>query len=461
MTFDSRAEEVTALLQQRFDPSPLPEPFRLSVIDGDDAGKTFEIDGSQPSRLLVGSSPACTIHLTDKTVSRRHVALDVVGRRVRIADLGSTNGTRVSGVAVTEGFLEGGEVVTVGATSFRLDPVDDVRRVQISNQASFGQMVGASTEMRRLYPLCQRLAQSMMPVIVEGETGTGKELLAESLHQESARAEGPFVVLDCSAVPANLLEVELFGHVASPYAGGAPRRGVFEQANGGTLLLDEIGDLDLALQPKLLRAIERQEIRPVGSGQALQVDVRVIASTRRDLDREVQAGRFRDDLLHRLAVARIELPPLRQRRGDVPILVRHFCKELQGDESNISKELRRSWDDYHWPGNVRELRNTLARHLALGELAHITQHSGAAAAQAEFDLTTDRGDIFEQALGLPLGDARQRVVEEFERRYVERMLESHGGNVTRAAESAGVARRYFQILKARVAKKKADGQSTP
>jgi DNA-binding NtrC family response regulator len=142
-------------------------------------------------------------------------------------------------------------------------------------------------------------------------------------------------------------------------------------------------------------------------------------------------------------------------------LVRHFCKELQGDEGNISKELRRGWEDYHWPGNVRELRNTLARHLALGELAHITQQSGPAAAQAEFDLTTDRGDIFEQALGLPLGEARQRVVEEFERRYVERMLESHGGNVTRAAETAGVARRYFQILKARVAKKKADGQSTP
>jgi DNA-binding NtrC family response regulator len=262
-------------------------------------------------------------------------------------------------------------------------------------------------------------------------------------------------------VPANLLEVELFGHVAAPYAGGAPRRGVFEQAHGGTLLLDEIGDLDLALQPKLLRAIERQEIRPVGSAQSVQVDVRVIASTRRDLDREVQAGRFRDDLLHRLAVARIELPPLRQRRGDVPILVRHFCKELEGDEADIAKELRRGWEDYHWPGNVRELRNTLARHLALGELAHITMQSGPAAADAEYDLTNDRGDIFEQALGLPLGDARQKVVEEFERRYVERMLESHGGNVTRAAESAGVARRYFQILKARVAKKKAEGPSTP
>jgi transcriptional regulator with PAS, ATPase and Fis domain len=194
MSFDTRAEEVTALLQQRFDPSPLPEPFRLTVIEGDDAGKTFEIDGSQPSRSLVGSSSACTVRLTDKTVSRRHVALDVVGRRVRISDLGSTNGTQVSGIVVTEAFLEGGEIVTVGSTCFRLDHADNVRKVQLSAQTSFGQIVGASTEMRRLYPLCERLAQTTKPVNIEGETGTGKELLAESQHQEGTRSEVPFFV---------------------------------------------------------------------------------------------------------------------------------------------------------------------------------------------------------------------------------------------------------------------------
>ncbi len=452
-------DEVTALLHHSFDPSPLPEPFRLSVIEGVDAGKTFALDGSQPSRVLVGTAAACTVALSDRTVSRRHVALDIVGRRVRITDLGSTNGTKVNGIAVAEAFLEGGELISVGSTSFRLDCEDTGSRVQVSSKTHFGQVVGASTEMRRLYPLCERLAQSDLPLLIEGEPGTGKELMAESLHGEGPRAAGPFVVLDCTLVPSNLLEVELFGYDVGAFPGASTaRRGVVEQANGGTLVIDEVGDLDPALQPKLLRVIERHEIRPVGSNRAIPVNVRLIATTRKDLDREVQAGRFSDELLQRLTAARIELPPLRSRRGDIALLVRHFCRELQGDEGSLSKELRRSWEDYTWPGNVRELRNALARHLALGELANITQTVGPEAAEAELD-AEEPGDVFEKALALPLGDARQMVVAEFERRYVERMLDTHGGNVTRAAESAGVARRYFQILKARVAKKKTGGST--
>ncbi len=452
-------DEVTALLHQSFDPSPLPEPFRLSVIEGPDAGKSFSLDGSQPSRVLVGTAMACTVRLSDRTVSRRHVALDIVGGRVRITDLGSTNGTKVNGLAVAEAFLDGGELVAVGSTSFRLDRENTGARVQISTKTHFGQVVGASTEMRRLYALCEKLAGSDIPVLIEGESGTGKELMAEALHHEGPRGEASFVVLDCSLVPSNLLEVELFGYDAGAFPGASvSRRGLFEQAHGGTLVIDEVGDLDLALQPKLLRALERQEIRPVGSNRTIRVDVRVVATTRKDLDREVQAGRFGEDLLQRLAAARIELPPLRSRRGDIAFLVRHFCRELQGDESSLSKELRRSWEDYTWPGNVRELRNALARHLALGELANITQTSGPEAAEAELE-PEPQGDVFDQALELPLGEARQMVVAEFERRYVERMLDNHGGNVTRAAESAGVARRYFQILKARVAKKTTTGGS--
>ena len=308
--------------------------------------------------------------------------------------------------------------------------------------------------MRRLYPLCERLALSDVPVLLEGEAGTGKELMAEAIHLEGPRGAGPFVVLDCTSVPPNLLELELFGHEAGVFVGAhTARAGVFEQANGGTLLIDEIGDLDPALQLKVLSVIERQEICPVGGNQMRRLNVRVIASTRRDLDREVQAGRFSEQLLHRLATARVELPPLRARRGDLPLLVRHFSRELQGDEGSLSPDLLRAWEDYAWPGNVRELRNTLARHLALGELAHIANVSGPEAAQAQFVASKDERDVFERALELPLGEARQEVVAEFERRYVERMLERHGGNVTRAAESAGVARRYFQILKARVARK--------
>jgi two-component system response regulator HydG len=433
-----------------FDPSPMPKPFRLIVVEGPDAGKTFALDGSQPSRLLIGTSPACDIVVGDRTVSRRHAALELVGSGVRVTDLGSRNGTSIDGLRIEDAYTEGGELVRLGSTSFRLEREKARSVVPLSTRTSFGRVIGASTEMRRFYPLCEKLANSDVPVIIEGETGTGKEVLAESLHEEGTRKAGPFVVLDCTAVPPNLLEAELFGHERGAFTGAvAARRGVFEQANHGTLLIDEIGELDPMLQPKLLRAIERREVRPIGSNRSISVDVRLLAATRRDLDREVQAGRFRDDLLHRLAVARIELPPLKRRRGDIPLLARHFCKDLNGDERFLTKELLLSWEDHPWQGNVRELRNTVARHVALGELASISFASGDSPpgeSGAEPNLSDD---FLQHVLELPLGEARQKVVEEFERRYVHQLLARHDGNVTRAAQSAGVARRYLQILKAR------------
>src|SRR5690606_3231746 len=274
-------DEVTALLQHRFDPSPLPEPFRITVTAGEDAGKAYALDGSQPYRVLVGTAEACGLRLSDRTVSRRHVALDPVGRRVRATDLGSTNGTRVNGLLITEAFLEGGEVITVGSTTFRVDLENRRGQVQVSHRTHFGNLIGVSTEMRRLYPLCERLAQSDVPVLLEGEAGTGKELMAEAIHLEGPRGQGPFVVLDCTSVPPNLLELELFGHETGAFVGAhAARAGVFEQANGGTLLIDEIGDLDPALQLKVLSAIERQEVCPIGGNLMRRLNVRVIASTR-------------------------------------------------------------------------------------------------------------------------------------------------------------------------------------
>jgi DNA-binding NtrC family response regulator len=305
-------------------------------------------------------------------------------------------------------------------------------------------MVGASAAMRRLYPLCERLAVSSVPVIIEGETGTGKEVLAESLHLRGSLSQGPFVVFDCTAVPPNLVESELFGHERGAFTGAVgSRKGVFEQADGGTLLIDEIGDLPLALQPKLLRAIERSEIRRVGGTRPIRVQVRVIAATRRDLDGAVREGQFRDDLFHRLAVARVELPPLRARLGDVRPLAQHFCRELGADLHTLGEELLRRWEEHAWPGNVRELRNAVSRHLALGELA---SHAGTKHARNE--------DFIERVLAmeLPLGEARERVVEEFERRYVERMLAKSEGVVSHAAKASGVARRHFQRVRARRAK---------
>jgi hypothetical protein len=308
-------DDLTTIARPRIDPSPEPA-YVLTIIEGPDQGRTFSIDGSQPSGVLVGQSPACEVRLADRHASRRHASLDVAGRRLRLVDLGSTNGTFVDGLAVVEVFLQGGETVRVGEMAIRVERSAARSRPAVSTASRFGRTVGASLEMRRLYPLCERLAAASVPVIIEGETGTGKEVLAESLHQAGPRAHGPFVVFDCTAVPASLVEAELFGHARGAFTGAVTaRKGIFEQAHGGTLLIDEIGDLDLALQPKLLRAIERSEVRPIGANRSEQVDVRVLAATRRDLDRDVQAGRFRDDLFHRLAVTRVELPPLRRRRG--------------------------------------------------------------------------------------------------------------------------------------------------
>jgi two-component system, NtrC family, response regulator HydG len=448
-------DDRSTTLHAKFDPSPGAEAaYEVVVIEGPDAGRTLLVDGSLPSRVLVGQSPSCALRLSDPLVSRRHIALDLSGRRMRITDLGSKNGTIVDGVALLDGYLRGGEVVRLGSSALRVDVRGETAVEPLVAEPGFGLVIGISAEMRRLYPLCQRLAATDVTVIIEGETGTGKEVLAESLHLASPRAAGPFVIFDCTAVPANLLEAELFGHERGAFTGAvATRQGALEQANGGTLLIDEIGELDLALQPKLLRAISRCEVRRVGGNRAQRVDVRILAATRRDLDREVQAGRFRDDLFHRLAVARIELPPLRERRGDVPVLAAHFCQELGGEAASLPPELLLRWAELPWPGNVRELRNLVARHLALGELAQVApSHRPQALRQVDDALlgaAAGADDWIEHALRLPLSEARQRVVDEFERRYLEGALARHGGNVTRAAEAAGVARRHFQTLKAR------------
>jgi transcriptional regulator with GAF, ATPase, and Fis domain len=300
--------------------------------------------------------------------------------------------------------------------------------------------------MRRLYPLCERLSRSDVTVVIEGETGTGKEVLAESLHEEGPRRDGPFVVFDCTATAPSLIESELFGHERGAFSGAiANHRGLFEQADGGTLLIDEIGDLDLRLQAKLLRALQRQEVRRLGGERSIPVDVRILGATRRDLDREVQAGRFRDDLFFRLMVARIELPPLRAREGDVALLAEHFWKLLGGGTEGIPYEVMRRFEDYAWPGNVRELRNAVARLIALGSIGADGGPIGIG------NPASDPRDALEQllSLDLPFVQARSRLLEEFQRRYVERMLDKHDGNVRRAAHASGIARRYFQLLKSR------------
>jgi two-component system, NtrC family, response regulator HydG len=309
--------------------------------------------------------------------------------------------------------------------------------------SGFGRIVGASAAMRRLYPLCERLSASEVPLVIEGETGSGKEVLAESLHECGPRSKGPFVVFDCTAAAPSLVESALFGHARGAFTGAvAARRGAIEAAGGGTLLIDEIGDLDLSLQAKLLRAIERREIQRVGAERWTRVDVRVLAATRRNLEVEVRAGRFRDDLFFRLVVARIGLPPLRERAGDVTLLARHFWRTLGGADAPPPDFLKQL-ESYDWPGNVRELHNAVWRRLSLGALDLAVDPPSR---------TAPPEDVIESILArdLPFPRARSEALAEFERRYVARLLGRHGGSVSRAAVASGITLRYFQAIRARL-----------
>jgi two-component system, NtrC family, response regulator HydG len=423
--------------------------YTLEVLDGPEKGLRRTLDGSAP-RFLVGKGPACDVRLSNPRVSRRHAAFELTDTGLRITDLDSSNGTTVNGLRIVEAYLRGGEHIALAETTLSVERAD-TKVPALPGGHSFGRMLGASEVMRRLYPLCKRLAESDLPALIEGETGTGKEVLAEALHEASRRADAAFIVFDCTAVPPTLAESTLFGHEKGSFTGAiGSRKGVFEEAHGGTLFIDEIGELDPLTQPKLLRALERGEVQRVGSNTWTKVDVRIIAATRRDLDKEVQAGRFRDDLFFRLAVGRIELPPLRDRHGDIGLLASYFCKQL-GGKAPLGADVVAKFEDYRWPGNLRELHNAVARYLALGEAtttdSGMTEQVQAPRASVEPAMA----EVIEGLLDehMPLTQAREVVVSEFERRYVERVLARFGGNVARAAAASGIARRYFQILRAR------------
>jgi transcriptional regulator with GAF, ATPase, and Fis domain len=403
---------------------------------------TLTIDAARPTPLLIGKSGACDLKLLDPLVSRRHASIAVHGEELRVVDLGSTNGTFVDRVRVSEAFLRGGESIRVGDTTLLVEVAEKTNATVVSDATRFGRVIGASLEMRRLYLTCERIARSDVPVVIEGETGTGKEVLAEALHEASARAERPFVVFDCTATAPSLLESELFGHERGAFTGAdSTRKGVFEQADGGTLLIDEIGEFDLALQPKLLRALERKEIRRVGGDKWLKVDVRIIAATRRNLDREVEEGRFREDLFFRLTVARLELPPLRCRTGDIGVVTEYLWQQLGGGNTPVPYELLRRFESYPWPGNVRELRNAIARRLALGDSEDDEPLRADVPPLDSLDAIVARD--------LPFARAKEHVLHEFQTRYVRHALAKHGGNVARAADAAGIGRRYFHMLRSR------------
>src|SRR5271167_1242931 len=344
--------------------------FRLRIVDGGEVGHVFESNGD---RVQLGSHPLNDLLLDERTVSRFHCEVFVDDKgNPWVKDLGSRNGTVVDGVPVKEAALRSGSLLQLGRVSLRFELSGEKNRIAVSEQKSFGSLVGTSIAARSSFALMERAAASDVTVLLEGETGTGKSQGAESIHSMSARKAHPFRVVDCGAIPANLLESELFGHEKGAFTGATTRRvGVFEEAKGGTVFLDEIGELPAELQPKMLRVLEAREIRRIGTNTYVRVDVRIIAATNRDLRAEVNATRFRSDLYFRLAVVKITVPPLRQRPEDIPAIAEKMVAALGVDarvrDSLKDKEFLAQLQRAAWPGNVRELRNHLERCVALQE----------------------------------------------------------------------------------------------
>jgi len=337
----------------------------LRIADGPGKGKSVEIT----SPMTIGSRPDSDLRLEDPTVSRKHAEITRTAEGFLLQDLGSTNGTSLNGVRVDRAYLRDGAVVTVGETSMTFST--DTAVVMKGDQApsTFGQMVAVSEPMLKAFTLLEGLAASNITVLIEGETGTGKELAARAVHDRSPRAERPFVIFDCSTVPGQLMESELFGHAKGAFTGASEARpGAIEEAEGGTLFLDEIGELPPDLQPKLLRLLDLKEFKRVGTSDRKTADVRFVAATNVDLEDHVSKDLFRRDLYFRISAAKVTLLPLRERPKDITALARHFLDSLnqeQGRNLSLKKDALGALAKHQWPGNIREMKNLLETAAAL------------------------------------------------------------------------------------------------
>ncbi len=410
----------------------------LVVSEGPDAGKRFEM-ASMPVRI--GTSVENTLVLSDETVSRNHCELANTERGINVIDHGSTNGCIVNGVRVLDAIFEEPFTLRLGKTALQIEPLSGVIDREQSSDDHFGDLRGKSACMRELFADLMRIAPTDVSVLIEGETGSGKELVADSIHMASSRAAGPFVVFDCGAIAPTLAESELFGHEKGAFTGAVSSRpGVFEQAHGGTIFLDELGELPRDLQPKLLRVLEKREVKRIGSNRPIPIDVRLIAATNRNLSAEVERGNFREDVYFRVAVTHVYVPPLRDRLDDLPLLVSHFLRRANPprEPDVFPEEVWNMLRAYRWPGNVRELQNAVQRLL----ITPGRSFSGAPPRELAAPAT-----VPPQAGALePLRSARREAADAFERDYLRQVLGRSGGNVTRAAAIAEVSRQMVQKL---------------
>jgi DNA-binding NtrC family response regulator len=401
---------------------------RLVVLRGPDRPRALRLEKEE---VVVGSSESADLRLTDGTISRSHFSLRIGPHGYLVTDLESTNGTFVDGRRVSAMWLKLGDKIDLGRTRLRLEKARESIELSLSTAESFGALVGRSVGMRRLFATLTQIAPTDATILIQGESGTGKDAVAEAIHAASPRAEGPFVVVDCGAIAPALIESELFGHEKGAFTGAvAARAGAFREAHRGTLFLDEIGELPRELQPRLLRGLEGREVRPLGGSAHVPVDVRVIAATNRDLKLAVNTGQFREDLFYRLNVIALRVPPLRERLDDLPLLAARFWRDLTGEpEAALPADFLPPLATHDWPGNVRELRNRVERAVSLGRPIEISKSH-----QPEHEQ--------------PYRVAKQAVLDEFERRYLGALMARAKGNQSEAARLAELDRPHLiKLLK--------------
>lgn len=425
---------------------------RLVISEGHSKGKEFVLADGGPT--TIGALDENQIVIADECVSRRHCVIEPVSDGFLLRDLDSRNGTFLNGTRIKEAYLAPGDRIRIGATVLKFGVSDERASLEPLDREEFGEMVGRSAGMREIFALLEKVSPKDTTVIIEGETGTGKELVAQAIHEASPRRDGPFVVFDCSAVAPSLIESELFGHERGSFTGAVgQRKGAFELADGGTIFLDEIGELPLELQPKLLRVLEQREIRRVGGNKAIKIDVRIVCATNRKLQREVEERRFREDLYYRLFVVKVSLPALRERLEDIPLLVERFLARGKFNRNADDSRIVDGIDDdamgilmrYRWPGNVRELLNVIERVTAFAEGRSITR------LQLE-PIFADmvQGDEGPQtpppSARRPFKEAKQAVIERFEREYLTELMGHHRGNLAAAAREAGINIKHLRGL---------------
>ena len=422
-----------------------PDGAVLVVLSGARKGARCPVPGEVGALISIGKAEDNDLVLPDDTVSRRHLEVVRLAGGLRVRDVGSTNGTRVGGAEIREALVAAGTILHVGDVEVLIGVTLDRVTVPPSSADRFELALGKSEAMRRVFGVLERIAPTSASVLLTGETGTGKDVLARSVHLRSARATGPFEVLDCGAIAPSLVESELFGHERGAFTGAvSSRAGAFERAAGGTLFLDELGELPVELQPKLLRVLEARTFRRVGGQKTLAADVRIIAATSRDLGAEVGAGRFREDLYYRLAVVALQLPALRERLGDLPQLVAHMLGSVDAADLAVTPQTIAALSAWSWPGNLRELRNVLERAALLARGSNsqtLTLVDFPPRATSDDDAAPIGFDA-----SLSYREARARVEARFERDYVRWLLARTGGNVSAAAREARMDRNHLSDL---------------